>query len=226
MDLGGNPNQQHNYTTRAHRSGIVIRDPTQTTNTQPDVTDPNNLPQESFKRDADQYMSIASVTRIMRRVLPAHAKITDDAKETMKECVSEFIRFITSESNQRCHGECRKTISSEDIISAMGALGFDDYMEPLNLFLSKYRSQDPNHIMLHPLTSARRNARLVREPEAHVAQPPPSIMSHTSALLGSSIVGGSNYVELPQTNDYDMANQNGGEGSSNNLDFDPFGQFK
>jgi hypothetical protein len=39
----------------------------------------------------------------MKRALPANAKIAKDAKETVQECVSEFISFITSEC-VRVHG--------------------------------------------------------------------------------------------------------------------------
>ncbi len=35
----------------------------------------------------------------MRKALPSNAKIAKDAKETVQECVSEFISFITSEGN-------------------------------------------------------------------------------------------------------------------------------
>jgi histone H3/H4 len=33
----------------------------------------------------------------MKKALPGNAKIAKDAKETVQECVSEFISFITSE---------------------------------------------------------------------------------------------------------------------------------
>ena len=33
----------------------------------------------------------------MKRALPANAKIAKDAKDTMQECVSEFVALITSE---------------------------------------------------------------------------------------------------------------------------------
>ena len=33
----------------------------------------------------------------MKKALPQNAKIAKDAKETVQECVSEFISFITSE---------------------------------------------------------------------------------------------------------------------------------
>lgn len=90
-------------------------------------------------REQDQYMPIANTIRIMRRILPVHAKISDDAKETIQECVSEFISFITGEANDRCQHEQRKTITGEDVLWAMGKLGFDNYIWPLSLYLNRYR---------------------------------------------------------------------------------------
>lgn len=84
-------------------------------------------------------MPIANVIRIMRKILPPHAKISDDAKETIQECVSEFISFITGEANERCQREQRKTITAEDVLWAMSKLGFDDYIEPLTIYLHRYR---------------------------------------------------------------------------------------
>ncbi|XP_028633890.1 nuclear transcription factor Y subunit beta isoform X3 [Grammomys surdaster] len=65
--------------------------------------------------------------------------IAKDAKECVQECVSEFISFITSEASERCHQEKRKTINGEDILFAMSTLGFDSYVEPLKLYLQKFR---------------------------------------------------------------------------------------
>ena len=48
-------------------------------------------------REHDKFLPIANISRIMKRALPANAKIAKDAKETVQECVSEFISFITSE---------------------------------------------------------------------------------------------------------------------------------
>ncbi|XP_047308031.1 nuclear transcription factor Y subunit B-1-like [Impatiens glandulifera] len=94
---------------------------------------------ECTVREQDRFMPIANVIRIMRRILPPHAKISDDAKETIQECVSEFISFITGEANERCQREQRKTITAEDVLWAMSKLGFDDYIEPLTLFLNRHR---------------------------------------------------------------------------------------
>lgn len=48
-------------------------------------------------REQDRYLPIANISRIMKKSLPQNAKIAKDAKETVQECVSEFISFITSE---------------------------------------------------------------------------------------------------------------------------------
>ncbi|XP_006656887.2 nuclear transcription factor Y subunit B-9-like [Oryza brachyantha] len=93
-------------------------------------------------REQDCLMPIANVIRIMRRVLPPHAKISDDAKEVIQECVSEFISFVTGEANDRCHREHRKTVTAEDLVWAMDRLGFDDYVPPLGVYLRRMRESE------------------------------------------------------------------------------------
>ncbi|KAK3023035.1 hypothetical protein RJ639_044825 [Escallonia herrerae] len=87
-------------------------------------------------------MPIANVIRIMRKILPSHAKMSKNAKETIQECVSEYISFITGEANERCQREQRKTITVEDVLWAMSKLGFDNYIEPLTVYLHRYRELD------------------------------------------------------------------------------------
>lgn len=48
-------------------------------------------------KEQDRFLPIANVARIMKKALPDNAKIAKEAKETVQECVSEFISFITSE---------------------------------------------------------------------------------------------------------------------------------
>jgi len=77
----------------------------------------------------------------MRKILPKNAKISKEAKECVQECVSEFISFITSEASEKCKREKRKTINGDDIVWAMSGLGFDNYLEPMRVYLNKYRDQ-------------------------------------------------------------------------------------
>jgi len=90
-------------------------------------------------REQDRFLPIANISRIMKKSLPNNAKIAKDAKETVQECVSEFISFITSEASDKCQREKRKTINGDDLLWAMSTLGFEEYVEPLKLYLHKYR---------------------------------------------------------------------------------------
>ena len=93
-------------------------------------------------REQDRFLPIANISRIMKKALPGNAKIAKDAKETVQECVSEFISFITSEASDKCQREKRKTINGDDLLWAMMTLGFEDYVEPLKLYLNKFRDSE------------------------------------------------------------------------------------
>ncbi|KAE8656501.1 Nuclear transcription factor Y subunit B-6 [Hibiscus syriacus] len=99
----------------------------------------NSDDNECTVKEQDRFMPIANVIRIMRKIVPPHAKISDDAKETIQEWVSEYISFVTGEANEHCQCEQRKTITAEDVLWAMSKLGFDDYIEPLMVYLHRYR---------------------------------------------------------------------------------------
>ena len=92
-----------------------------------------------YLRDQDRFLPIANVAKLMKKAIPERGKIAKEAKECVQECVSEFISFITSEAAERCSIEKRKTINGEDILFAMSNLGFDNYLEPLKVYLQKYR---------------------------------------------------------------------------------------
>ena len=65
-------------------------------------------------RDQDRLLPIANISRLMKRVLPDHAKMSKEAKAALQESVSEFIGFITSEASDRLVEEKRKTITGDD----------------------------------------------------------------------------------------------------------------
>ena len=77
-----------------------------------DDGDDYNGPDGTFKeieiREQDRFLPVANIARIMKKVLPANAKIAKDSKEGIQECVSEFISFITSEASDKCQQEKRK----------------------------------------------------------------------------------------------------------------------
>lgn len=97
--------------------------------------------------------------KIMRMILPSHAMISDDAKKIMEKCVFEFVRFITCTTSERCLHEQRESITAEDVLWVISKFGFDDYIEPLTLYLRCYRedgggehrSLRGEHLLKHPM---------------------------------------------------------------------------
>ncbi len=75
----------------------------------------------------------------MKESIDNDTKISKEAKETVQECVSEFISFITCEATERCKNEKRKTINGDDLIFALESLGFDCYADILRIYLARYR---------------------------------------------------------------------------------------
>ncbi|KAK4757684.1 hypothetical protein SAY87_018985 [Trapa incisa] len=62
-------------------------------------------------------------------------------------CVSYFgasaltvVKFIRA--SDKCQREKRKTINGDDLLWAMATLGFEDYIDPLKIYLSRYREGD------------------------------------------------------------------------------------
>ncbi|KAF7834228.1 Nuclear transcription factor Y subunit B-3 [Senna tora] len=105
----------------------------------------NNNNNYSSKLEQDRFLPIANVSRIMKRALPPNAKISKEAKETVQECVSEFISFITGEASDKCQREKRKTINGDDLLWAMTTLGFENYVSPLKIYLNNYRETEGEH---------------------------------------------------------------------------------
>lgn len=90
----------------------------------------------------DQLLPIANVGRVMKQILPTRAKISKQAKQTMQECVTEFISFVTAEASDKCHKENRKTVNGDDICWALAALGLDNYADAILRYSHKYRQAE------------------------------------------------------------------------------------
>ncbi|EDV99397.1 GH13827 [Drosophila grimshawi] len=96
----------------------------------------------SMLREQDRFLPICNIIKIMKVPVPQNGKIAKDARECIQECVSEFISFISSEAIERSVAENRKTVNGDDLLVAFNNLGFDNYVEPLSIYLQKYRESN------------------------------------------------------------------------------------
>ncbi|KAI4324107.1 hypothetical protein L6164_023670 [Bauhinia variegata] len=109
----------------------------------------NETCQLTMPEDDHERVPLANVARIMRQVLPPHAKISDDAKETIQDCVSKYINIITAKANKRCFDDSRVKVTAEDVLLAMEELKLDQYVDPLKVFLTRYRENENNSSCMH-----------------------------------------------------------------------------
>ena len=65
---------------------------------------------------------------------------------------------LLSRASDKCQREKRKTINGDDLLWAMGTLGFEEYVEPLNLYLHKYREVP----LLQPVLASAENRPITR----------------------------------------------------------------
>ncbi|KAL0424884.1 UNVERIFIED_CONTAM: Nuclear transcription factor Y subunit B-7 [Sesamum radiatum] len=154
----------------------------------------NNNINNINNKEQDRFLPIANVGRIMKKVIPGNGKISKDAKETVQECVSEFISFVTGEASEKCQREKRKTINGDDILWAIMTLGFEDYVNPLKLYLTKYREIEGEKL----------NVPKQQRPEQHEQKQPDmpynsSVYSSTNMISQPSFVPGDPPFPLPFT---------------------------
>jgi nuclear transcription Y subunit beta len=164
-----------------------------------DYTGEDGIFREVEIREQDRYLPVANIARIMKKVLPNNGKIAKDAKEAIQECVSEFISFITSEASDKCQQEKRKTINGDDILWAMGTLGFEKYLEPLKLYLLKYREAVKGDKPDKKSAARAKDSVFASVPSKPVQYPPlssPSVASAKDVMFPHSSIGTHNSLPL------------------------------
>ncbi|XP_069142826.1 nuclear transcription factor Y subunit B-6-like isoform X2 [Solanum lycopersicum] len=99
------------------------------------MTNVNTGVDQLAQRLLEVQLPMASVTRIMRGILPTNAKINDESKESMQKLVSYYINRITKKAMERM--ERRKTVTTEDILWAMINMGLTIHAGLLAQYLSR-----------------------------------------------------------------------------------------
>ncbi|XP_038990525.1 protein Dr1 homolog isoform X1 [Hibiscus syriacus] len=81
------------------------------------------------KSKEDASLPKATMTKIIKEMLPPDVRVARDTQDLLIECCVEFINLISSESNEVCNREDKRTIAPEHVLKALQALGFGEYIE-------------------------------------------------------------------------------------------------
>ncbi|XP_020259356.1 protein Dr1 homolog [Asparagus officinalis] len=81
------------------------------------------------KSKEDVSLPKATMFKIIKEMLPPDVRVARDAQDLLVECCVEFINLISSESNEVCSREDKRTIAPEHVLKALEVLGFGEYIE-------------------------------------------------------------------------------------------------
>ncbi|KAG9450059.1 hypothetical protein H6P81_010024 [Aristolochia fimbriata] len=81
------------------------------------------------KSKEDVSLPKATMFKIIKEMLPPDVRVARDAQDLLVECCVEFINLISSESNEVCSREEKRTIAPEHVLKALEVLGFGEYIE-------------------------------------------------------------------------------------------------
>ncbi|KAI4331524.1 hypothetical protein MLD38_029710 [Melastoma candidum] len=81
------------------------------------------------KSKEDASLPKATMTKIIKEMLPPDVRVARDAQDLLIECCVEFINLVSSESNEVCNRAEKRTIAPEHVLKALEVLGFGGYIE-------------------------------------------------------------------------------------------------
>lgn len=83
----------------------------------PSTTDDVALPKATVNKFANDVASSMEV------------RLTMDTRDLIAECCSEFVQLLSSEANDICEADSKKTITPEHVLRALKGLGFERYFQ-------------------------------------------------------------------------------------------------
>ncbi|CAD5166327.1 unnamed protein product [Musa acuminata subsp. malaccensis] len=82
------------------------------------------------KSKEDVSLPKSTMFKIIKEMLPPDVRVARDTQDLLVECCVEFINLVSSESNEVCNREDKKTIAPEHVLKALEVvLGFGEYIE-------------------------------------------------------------------------------------------------
>jgi len=83
----------------------------------------------------------ATMTKIIKEMLPPDVRVAKDAQDLLVECCVEFINLISSESNEICSKEEKRTIAPEHVLRALEILGFGEYLAEVQAAYEQHKNE-------------------------------------------------------------------------------------
>ncbi|GAA6028420.1 hypothetical protein JCM8097_007022 [Rhodosporidiobolus ruineniae] len=89
--------------------------------------------------DDDVSLPKATVNKLIAELLPPGFSAAKEVKDLICECCKEFVLSVSSEANEICDKESKKTMNPDHILAALKALGFEDFVEGVQSVLDDHK---------------------------------------------------------------------------------------
>ncbi|KAJ3289486.1 negative cofactor 2 transcription regulator complex subunit ncb2 [Rhizoclosmatium sp. JEL0117] len=78
--------------------------------------------------DEDVGLPKTTIAKIIQEHLPPDLWCAKETRDLITDCCLEFVHLISSEANEVCDKEQKKTITGDHVLAALKSLGFEDYI--------------------------------------------------------------------------------------------------
>ena len=83
----------------------------------------------------------ATVQKLVTEMLSPEVTFSRESRDLLIECCVEFVHLISSEANEICEKESKKTIAGEHVTKALETLGFSGYLDAINVVVEEHKVQ-------------------------------------------------------------------------------------
>lgn len=90
----------------------------------------------------DEELSLpkATIQKLIQEYLPKDMSCAKDTRDLLIECCVEFIHLVSSEANEACEKDSKKTIAPDHVVKALVDLGFEKYTHEVQDVLNDHRA--------------------------------------------------------------------------------------
>ncbi|KAK8720347.1 hypothetical protein OTU49_013386 [Cherax quadricarinatus] len=91
------------------------------------------------ERPEDLNLPNAVITRIIKDTLPEGVAVAKEARSAIAKAASVFVLYTTSTANSLAQKNKKKTVSAQDVFTAMKEMEFEKFIEPLQESLEVHK---------------------------------------------------------------------------------------
>jgi len=93
------------------------------------------------EKPEDLNLPHAVITRLIKEVLPDGVNVSKEARSAISRAASVFVLYTTSCANNLAQKQKRKTLTGQDVLSAMEEMEFEQFVEPLKKSLEAFKKE-------------------------------------------------------------------------------------